>query len=327
MSASRPRLEQALFLVVLLAIWPAAAISAGAARGGIAAQIEKVTPTGLRPDAVVMVRRGKASAPIPADGRMALLAGDQLVVLRPEGRVVVRLYPSQRIIEVNADTANAGHRAGAPNYVVPAPKGGGMTETVARLFKVLMGPADQGEDSEYDAVTRSGPAADCFNRSGDSNSPTLFRIPSLTANEPLVAPGRRRLYVAWEGGVPPFSVTVERASDGVVLADGRAPQGCAVRLPPADLTPGRYRITVTDRNGARLEENNLVTDGEIPAMPDPIAALEQPADVKALYYSSWLGLQSGGAWSFEALQKVAALDCRDQDVADWLSTQGGVACP
>ncbi|HEX5183652.1 MAG TPA: hypothetical protein VFW19_10945 [Allosphingosinicella sp.] len=203
----------------------------------------------------------------------------------------------------------------------------GLLGGVLGWFEEQLSGADQSRMSP-DALatlgTRGGELTrTCYNERS-TDVPTPFAMPVFRAEQSSVLGGRRALLVPWSGGAVPFEIRLSDARSGTEVARLVGISGrCAARLPEVDLKPGRYRIAVKDAEGATMEESNLVVGDTPPAMPEQLRDAPLPEIDRQIYYATWLSSIDGGRWNFEALQMVAALDCRTSAVSEWLARWGG----
>lgn len=122
------------------------------------------------------------------------------------------------------------------------------------------------------------------------------------------------------GGAAPFEVRITSIETGREIArQSNFSTGCSIRIAVPSLIDGRYKVSVTDANGAGLEERNLIAQERLLAVPDELKLASLPELDRKIYYASWLSSIDGGQWIFEALQIVASLDCKQAAVSDWLS--------
>jgi hypothetical protein len=152
-------------------------------------------------------------------------------------------------------------------------------------------------------------------------------VPALAGPQANLVAGRRALYVAWTGGVAPFSVQLA-AADGREVALRSAVEAHSTRLPAADLSPGQYTLRVRNRAGHRIEGIRddavfVVADGTLPALPDTLKHPSLSDEARTLFYADYLTAQEDGRWTLEALQRVAALPGQSAAVRQWLLRYGG----
>lgn len=268
----------------------------------------------------VISRHGK-KIPICED-KMDLMAGDQIFVMR-EAVLIVRLAATRETIAVRKTGRSSGTEAA--DYTVETPSVPPLVGTAWIWFKGFLLGTDQAEEKREPAASRAIKSGTCYNESGKTNAPIPFRIPIFAADRSLVAAGTRPVFVSWEGGAPPFSVTLSVAETGRVITEARGVRACAAYLPPAELLPGRYRLTVADTNNVKEEEDSLFVATQAPAVPRELREADLPEEARQIYAATWLSVLDKGKWAFEAQQRVAAMDCRSPAVQDWLNRWGGLA--
>jgi hypothetical protein len=153
-------------------------------------------------------------------------------------------------------------------------------------------------------------------------------VPALVASQANIVAGTRALYIAWTGGVGPFSVQVSNAADGREVVRQTTIERHSVRLPVADFAPGNYTLWVRNRAGYRVEgvrEDGLVvvTASEVPMLPEVLKSSALSDEARTLFYADYLVGQDDGRWTLEALQRVAALPAQSPAVRQWLFRYGG----
>ncbi|KFB68133.1 hypothetical protein [Candidatus Accumulibacter vicinus] len=161
---------------------------------------------------------------------------------------------------------------------------------------------------------------ECANSDG-SNIPVAFDMPWLHASKSLLSEGRRRIFVVWHGGLPPFRVSLQREGTTTPLTESSDLKVCEAFLPASNLTSGRHVLTITDQAGARLvaEQIDVVPSAQRPSAPALPAASAQPAWLSA---AQWMAEQEDGAWRFEALQDVAARLGDTPEAQAWIQRNG-----
>ena len=157
-----------------------------------------------------------------------------------------------------------------------------------------------------------------------------FSVPVLLASQANLAAGKRRLYLAWQGGMAPYAVKLTRFEPYGVVLDWTRSDAHSIVLPELDLTPGRYSLVVSNTvkeadKPDRLQFDNLyvLAPGELPAMPREISAATLPPMDKQLLYAFYLDELKDGRWAFEAQQRVAPYRAQSEAAAAWLRKFGG----
>jgi hypothetical protein len=145
-------------------------------------------------------------------------------------------------------------------------------------------------------------------------------VPALGNYHPMLVAGERSLYVTWEGGVAPYTVTLAPYGGGTAVVEQSNIKAKAVRLPKVRLEPGRYVLEVlgSDKYGIK---DDAVTVVEVSKLPDPPKALIDARLPKAdheLLYAYYLEGWGNGEWTLEALQRAAAVSPPTPAVRDWL---------
>ena len=157
-----------------------------------------------------------------------------------------------------------------------------------------------------------------------------FSVPVLLVPQANLAAGKRRLYLAWQGGKAPYAVKLTRFEPYGVVLDWTRSDALSIVLPELDLTPGRYSLVVSNTvkeadKPDRLQFDNLyvLAPGELPAMPREISAATLTPMEKQLLYAFYLEELKDGRWTFEAQQRVAPYRAQSDAAADWLRKFGG----
>lgn len=289
---------------------------------GVVAVVQEVFPKDKKVSQVAKITRHSARI-VPVTEEF-LWPGDSvsLASAPKETELVIRVLATGSRVSIGADETDAARRV----FVA-----GSATPGVSRGLAAFLMTHFLGQDLAGSGETMSGSrgertAGPCFNAAGETNQPRTFDVPSLAAATNAVAPGKRDLLISWMGGAPPFAVELAKAGaeKPIVHREGIT-GGCAVRLGPVTLAPGKYRVSVFDANGATLTEPALSAETAPPPVPAEIAQSGLPVEARALYAATWLSGINHGQWAFEALQQVAALDCRSAAVKEWLATRGVVS--
>jgi len=283
---------------------------------GIVAYIDHHIPSDARLADIVKITdsKGKDIEYRPKDNYVTFRPGDKIAVTRPDAVVMVRMLATNETFLVTQSKP----------LTFQQPAVSGLLGSVGPwLIGVLLG-SDRAGDSNAMAASRAVNTGSCYNETGKTNEPVTFRIPILAASRSVLAAGNRAIFVSWQGGVPPFSVTLSAAETGRILAQTVGVRGtCSVFLPRTDLRPGHYQLTLTDAQNVKEQEDSLFVVAEAPAEPSELRDANLPEDARQLYVATWLSVLDRGIWAFEAQQRVAAMDCHSAAVQDWLRHWGG----
>lgn len=269
--------------------------------GEVAGWVEPDPKTQSVPGAAFRLERAGKAIAYPEVG---LQACDRLKLLDEKAVVRIRLASNLRM-QLDAET---------PGLQIEIPcSERSIAAGLAAALRAMIGGAEQ-RKQRVGALTRDiAPLA----------LPAL-----LVASQSGIAAGRRALYVAWTGGVGPYSVQLLRAGDGREVASRANIGAHSVLLPLADIEPGAYTLWVRNRAGYRIEgirEDGIVAvpPGAVPAMPEVLKAGGLTDEARALFYADYLAAQDEGRWTLEALQRVAALPAQSPAVRQWLLRYGG----
>jgi hypothetical protein len=292
---------------------------------GFVAYIDRIIPSDARladiatitPLAGQAVGRGKDIERRLKDNpvKFRFRLGDRIDVTRQDAVVMVRLLATNETVLVTKDKPLPFQQSAVP----------GLLGSVATwLIGVFQGSDQAGDSKTATTASRGVNTGPCYNETRKTNEPVMFRIPILAASRSVLAAGNRAIFVSWQGGVPPFSVTLSTAETGVVIAKTTGVNACAGRLPSVSLTPGHYRLAVTDANNVAEQEESLFSVvGDAPTTPRELREADIPEEARQLYTATWMTVLDGGEWAFEAQQRVAAMDCHSAAVQDWLRHWGG----
>lgn len=279
------------------------------------AYIEQIIPPDAKLDDVATISRDKKL--LHFSGRQKFLqSGDEINITRTGAVVIVRRIATNQPVAVGAGSVPL-------PYIVPKSSVPGIGGQLLSWFAALLTNANQAGDGSAMVASRAIQGT-CYNTTGETNQPVEFRIPILTASRSLLAAGKRAIFVSWQGGAPPFSLTLAAVdTDRTVAEVTGIRDSCAAFLPRVELRPGRYRLTLTDANNVKEQEDSLFVVDKAPAEPRELRDANLPEEAHKIYAATWLTAQDRGIWAFEAQQRVAAMDCRSPAVVDWLRQWGG----
>ena len=313
--------------LLLISVVLSEAVALGASDDRYVGMIARITtPDGDPNPDVRIVRSGNALAHVGQ--QTPLMPGDQVFVGDNRTLVVVLMFGSTEAITIrNRARSNTGDTGaasrGMPNvtadWIVPDPGIPGASSSLARWLGPLLKELDPAL-SLYPAGAR-GLNNVCYN-DFQTNVPTKFQVPLIMAQQSYLLSGRRALLVVWQGGVPPFDVRLSAAGSDSVIQEAHVQDTCEVRFQLVDLEPGQYRLSVTDARGAVDAQDDLRVVEHGPSLPRELSKAELTPETLALYSATWLLREDGRSWAFEALQRVASLDCSSAAVQEWLRERG-----
>jgi hypothetical protein len=286
---------------VLVVLTSCLSAPAQAQPGEVAGWVEPDAKTLVVPTSAFRLDRAGKTIPYPDAG---LQACDRLKLLDDKTVVRIRLASNLRM-QLDAETPGL-------QLEIPCSERS-IAASLAAALRAMIGGAEQ-RKQRVAALTRDV---------APLSLPAL-----LAAPQTRIAAGRRALYVAWTGGVGPYSVQVLRAGDGREVVSRSSIGAHSVVLPPADIEPGEYTLWVRNRAGHRVEgfrEDGIVAvaPGAVPAMPEVLKTTGLTDEARALFYADYLAAQDEGRWTLEALQRVAALPAQSPAVRQWLLRYGG----
>jgi hypothetical protein len=155
-----------------------------------------------------------------------------------------------------------------------------------------------------------------ISRGGLRDMTLRWSIPSLEQGGQSIAGGARALFVQWEGGIAPFSATLRNPAGAIVArrdavgANDGADFARSARFALIDLTPGEWRLELTDSQGTTISGRFAVSpavsssvqqvrDARGPSAGAQFQELETALDAVAL-------AQSNPGLAFEAVQILAS---------------------
>jgi hypothetical protein len=292
---------------------PAQEATADACLGEVVAYVVQHAPVDQPLSSLMGIRRKGKDVPV-ACYSVGLMVGDE-IRLKQDAAITIRTLATNELRLVrHQSSTNA-------DWTVERPTTPGLKGPLLAWYKVVLNQAGGGTAV---AASRGIGSGTCYNNSFRTNEPIPFRVPVLTADRSILVAGTRAIFVSWQGGVPPFSVTLSTAETGAVIAKTTGVNACAGRLPRVSLTPGHYRLAVTDANNvAEQEENLFFVVADAPTTPRELGEADIPEEARQIYTATWMTVLDGGEWAFEAQQRVAAMDCHSAAVQDWLRHWGG----
>jgi hypothetical protein len=281
--------------------------------GEVVAYVVQHAPVDQPLSSLMSIRRQGKDVPV-ACYSVGLMVGDE-IRLKQDAAITIRTLATNELRLVRHQSSTSA------DWTVERPTTPGLKGPLLAWYKVVLNQSGGGSAL---AASRGISSGTCYNNSGRTNEPIPFRIPVLAADRSILAAGTRAIFVSWQGGAPPFSVTLSTAETGAVIAKTTGVNACAGRLPPVSLTPGHYRLAVTDANNvAEQEESLFFVVGDAPTTPRELREADIPEEARQLYTATWMTVLDGGEWAFEAQQRVAAMDCHSAAVQDWLRHWGG----
>lgn len=341
MAHNRP-LQRVIRLLLGLVLLGLTAVAAPAAakeriRRDPVVSLVAVVPQQNKLDTVLRVTRGKANVAIAEIVKSGFQVGDELFIMNKESVVFIQKMADARPMALSgADTDGR-----SPVYVIPPSPVPGLPAKVFGWFAehlktAMFSDTDAGQgrsrngrvqySTEFVLTASRGvetgaqpPQVNCPNPTGRSDEPFRFRAPALEGYDNHLTPGRRRLLLAWNGGVEPFAVRVQDMNRKTLaeVTDIRA--RCAIFLPELDLKGGPISVILTDGRTGTAGASNIRLDQARPAMPKELAKAGLPAQARTLYYATWLTTQADGAWIWDAVQLVSELGCEAPGAQDWLA--------
>lgn len=218
--------------------------------------------------------------------------------------------------------------ASAPDLVIACPTANAPRPTLSaaalRFMRDVASPDRAVEHEQVTAQRHSGAWARSASTRGAATAPATVDVPVLSADRAYLVTGKRALSLTWIGGKPPFRVVLRRTGERAPLFEQADIFDRRVQLRAIDLRPGRHEILVKDStdNGFAEDQLIVVQANQLPAMPAALKAATVSTDERALLFAYYLEGVDNGRWSFEALQRVAALPVDFAAAAAWLAGYG-----
>ncbi|MFO1429630.1 MAG: hypothetical protein U1F76_05745 [Candidatus Competibacteraceae bacterium] len=139
-----------------------------------------------------------------------------------------------------------------------------------------------------------------------------INLPLASGAKAWLSVGTRPLYLAWQGGEPPYQVRLTNTAgkELVKQSDIAAPGGNTqpFKTAPVSLTPGRYRLIISD-DAKRQATVTVEVVPVIPLPPPATLAGITDADIRQTLEALWLASQ-GEAWRLEAYQRVMPVEAQ-----------------
>jgi len=160
--------------------------------------------------------------------------------------------------------------------------GGWLTDRVTTQARAVVSTVARGEEMQY------------------------ISLPLASLGGLKMVAGRRPMYLAWEGGCPPYSVRVVTEDGHGVLMHQQGIQESRFTSAPMFFRPGRYRIEIGDKDENVKQALEVVESGAMPSPPSELQATKGSDDMQALLKAAALA-SHGSGWAFEAYQIASEL--------------------
>ena len=135
-----------------------------------------------------------------------------------------------------------------------------------------------------------------------------LHTPLLNDGAGKIAAGKTGLCLAWVGGRPKYRITVTQPyNHPAPLLDvaTSATSGCW-RIPKS--SPGEYGLIISDDSGYRVKTNvHMVSEQEIPRLPQELSESSLSSEAKTTLYAAWLASLRDTDWALQAYQLVVPL--------------------
>lgn len=233
------------------------------------------------PEQYQLIRRSER---VPVRLFMGLEAGDDVSVLRPEGRVRLWLGDGRSV-----ELRGQGH---AREVLL------GLRTVPTVATNVMDWATRWFTESHQESATRT--VSVHVRGSKDALSAAL-----LERRETPVAVSRQPLFLAWEGGLAPYNVLLRRFDDGAVMTSVDRLTYNRVRIDRGLDSPGRYEVTIGDSQGRSLRARLIaVPSQQVPVAPGELRRDTLQGPARRTLAAAWLSGREEGRWAFEAYQEV-----------------------
>lgn len=294
--------------ILMIVLFHFGSTHARAETPNVAAWIETVAPkdalTLVNGEAkVVVLRQGKPLASTALAAMTVLESGDRILI--NDSHAYLNLITSTGRLRVTKDMAKVN------GYEINASESSIWRNLVALMIDKIIDKIKLGQAQAVSAYTRG--------RGGPLNIPSGHKL------APKVATGARDLHVLWEGGDPPYRLSL--LQNDQVIIERAVPDGHEAALTMRSLLPGKYQLVLKDKNAVLLgdawvEDLILVSPGDVPPMPLALANALLPEEVRHLLYAEWLARQGTGEWRMEAIQQVFPYAGNYEPAANWMKQWG-----
>ncbi len=245
-------------------------------------------------DRPLMLARPPQGEPVSVRIGTVVVAGDRVVLERADQSVTVQLA-----------SGKVARFIGPGDYQVPSDRPLGK---LTAIFQSLPELFEGGQGLSGTAASR---AVEECGMVGFEPSP--ITAPVMTAETRVVA-GDRDLLLAWNGGCPPFTVTL--ISDTAILARRDSIDERSVLLNGLTLKSGRYTVQISDA-GNRHWEGPLQAQSQSPPIPEDIASDRSSLGRNA--QAICLARQDDGRWRLEGANWLETLRRAEDPLATAIS--------
>ncbi len=236
-------------------------------------------------------RLERGTQPLPVEIYRMLQAGDRLTVLEEDSVLYLKRDDGSRVDIRKSAAPYIVQETGQP----PGPMTNLWQEISAWLTRQRVDGVDRPVIS---VITKGGPIPP-------------ISLPLVPGEKARLDAGTRPLYLAWQGGEPPYQVRLTNAAGQELLKQSgiAAPGGNTqpFKTAPVPLTPGQYQLIISD-----AQRQATVAVEVVPATPLPppatLAGITD-ADIRQTLEALWLASQ-GEAWRLEAYQRVMPLEAQ-----------------
>ncbi|MGH6907056.1 MAG: hypothetical protein ACREDX_04265 [Aestuariivirga sp.] len=234
-----------------------------------------------------VVREGKE---LPPKLMMPVYSGDVVFVRDPASRVSLEIG--------DGETVEIGGNLARYNVQGEIPTGDDAWSVLTAIGGVLSEEADEVPENMASKGDETG-----------------LRVPLAVHGRNFLVKGERKLWLAWQGGTAPFTVSAKFGEKEIPLAPATARE-IEVAV-PAD-AGDRLAITIRDAGGQTVTLRFRLRD-ELPALPDSLKKASPGPSAGTLLTAAWLASLADGAWTVEAAQMLHRRVPEDQAAARLLA--------
>ncbi|MBC8038841.1 MAG: hypothetical protein H7X89_16680 [Rhizobiales bacterium] len=232
-----------------------------------------------------VVREGKE---LPPKLMMPLYSGDVVFVRDPASRVSLELGGGQTV-----DVGSTLQRYDVSGEI---PTGDDAWSLFAAIGGVLAGGSEEVPEN--------------MASKGDS-----LTVPLAVHGPNLIVKTERKLWLAWQGGTGPFTVSAKLGAEEIAIAPTEKRE---IDVPLEAGAGDRLAITIRDSRQQIATVRFRLRDAA-PALPDSLQKASPGPSAETLVTAAWLASVDKGAWAVEAAQILHAQAGKDQAAAALLA--------
>ncbi len=245
----------------------------------------KVTHAACPPEAYSFMRFGKRLPIQPT-----LWVGDQIVVNKAMPTIALKLGDNE-VVKVNYENSP---------YTVTSK--GKVSSTGGNLWAWFKQAVTDWHEEEIQTTVATVNTKGVGDASPEISAPYTHLLKKYRARN--LEAGTRPLYLAWEGGEAPYTLTIKSAGKAVLILKGL--QEKRIKTPELSLAEGNYDLQIKDADNRKTNYIFSVVKSK-PAYPKALLETSVPESTRLTAQATWLAAQKKKKWVFEAYQQIAAL--------------------